>query len=424
MVKKDGYEWLDPADPPPIEAHSLTKHEVIRFYLQRYVRVLTADPRIDALRLNIIDGFAGGGRYRGEDKQIYDGSPLIFLKTIKAVEAEVKLTRTKPFTLSGRYYFVEADARAFQFLQTVLTENGFQNSQDTPIQLLNQPFVDALPAIIDHIKKSRATKRTIFLLDQYGYKDVPFSALKTILKELPDAEILMTFATDALINYMCDTDQYMSGIKRLQLDGVLTKEKIQELQDTREARFAVERLLHASFVSNTGAKFYTPFFITSSKSSRSYWLVHLSGHTKARDEMTKVHWSLQNHFTHYGLAGLDMLGFDPDLDQLQQGKFDFYFDDSAEKRTTASLLEDIPRVLHGQDQVVFSKFFGDICNTTPATSDQIKAALIDLSNSNVLEVMSDGLNPRPRRTASGIDGSDRIVLRRESSFNFPWPTRK
>lgn len=233
----------------------------------------------------------------------------------------------------------------------------------------------------------------------------------------------MTFATDALINYMCTTDQYLAAIKTLQLDDVLTREKIDELkaQETREARFAVQRLLHQSFISQTGAKFYTPFFITSSKSNRSYWLIHLSAHTKARDEMTKAHWAFKNHFSHYGRPGLNMLGFDPDVDlprKLQQGEFDFYFDDSAETRTAGSLLEDIPRALHGIGEVTFSAFFSNICNTTPAHSDQIKDALISLENSNILSVYGKG--NRPRRKASGIENDDIIVLKSQHKFDFPF----
>jgi len=422
MVKKDGYEWNDPNDPPLIEAHSLTKHEVIRFYLERYIEVLTKDPHIDKLRLNIVDGFAGGGRYRDENGQICDGSPLIFLKTVQASEAAIKLTRTKDFRILGRFYFVEEDPRAAAFLKTVLSENYFRHGDGSPITLIQQPFADTLTAIIDDIKTA-GKKRTIFLLDQYGYKDVPFGALKTILTELPDAEIVMTFATDALINYMCTTDEYLAAIRKLQLDNILTKTKIEEIkaQEPREARFAVQRLLHESFISKTGAKFYTPFFITSSKSSRSYWLVHLSGHTKARDEMTKAHWAFKNHFSHYGLPGLNMLGFKPDADlpqKLQQGAFDFYFDDSAETRTTGSLLEDIPRALHDVGEITFSEFFTRICNTTPAHSDQIKEALIALVSSNILVVFGQG--NRPRRTASGIKGNDAIVLKPQGKFNFPF----
>lgn len=421
MVKKDGYEWTDPGDPPLIEAHSLTKHEVIRFYLERYISILTANPRIDDFRLNIVDGFAGGGRYQDEKGQIYDGSPLIFLKTVQAQEAAIRLNKTKQFNILARYYFVEHDPRAAAFLGQVLTENGFAYGPSTNVAIIGQSFTDCLDAVIASIK-TKGKKRSIFLLDQYGYTDVPFGALRTILTELPDAEIVLTFATDALINYMCTSDEYQSALRKLQLDTVLTKGKIEEILalEPKEARFAVQRLLHQQFVAKTGAKFYTPFFITSEKSNRSYWLVHLSGHTKARDEMAKVHWMFKNHFSHYGKAGLNMLGFDPDQDlpqQISDGAFDFYFDDNAENRTTTALLEDIPRKLTELGDTRYGEFFTQICNSTPAHSDQIKEALMSLASQNILTVAGPG--KRGRRTASGIEVDDIISVSKQIRIVFP-----
>ena len=76
-----------------------------------------------------------------------------------------------------------------------------------------------------------------------------------------------------------------------------------------------------------------------------------------------------------------------------------------------------------RSEVTFSKFFADICNTTPATSEHIKKALLDLSNSKILTVMGPG--DRSRRTAGGIDNDDKIIIKPQRKFNFPfWPTKK
>ena len=64
MSKKKPYNWSDSRKPPLLQPHSIAKHEVIEAYLERYLEVLTADPRQDALRLTIVDGFSGGGMYR------------------------------------------------------------------------------------------------------------------------------------------------------------------------------------------------------------------------------------------------------------------------------------------------------------------------------------------------------------------------
>ena len=82
MPRKD-YEW-DFAEPPPIGPHSLAKHRILREYVEEYVRVLTSNPRIDRLVLNLVDGFAGGGLYvdHAAPTIIHPGSPQILLDAV------------------------------------------------------------------------------------------------------------------------------------------------------------------------------------------------------------------------------------------------------------------------------------------------------------------------------------------------------
>ena len=57
------HHWQIGNSPPEIRPHSLAKHRVLRGYLERYVSVLTVKPAQETLRLTLVDGFAGGGRY-------------------------------------------------------------------------------------------------------------------------------------------------------------------------------------------------------------------------------------------------------------------------------------------------------------------------------------------------------------------------
>ena len=62
MSKKgDKYEWIVGYPPPPIDPHSLVKHKIIGRYLECYIKVLMGNPRIDSLKISVVDGFAGGG---------------------------------------------------------------------------------------------------------------------------------------------------------------------------------------------------------------------------------------------------------------------------------------------------------------------------------------------------------------------------
>lgn len=79
---------------------------MVRAYVERYIRVLTADPRIDVLRINFVDGFAGGRLYRHNGSP-HLGSPLLLLDTVRATAQAIRAERIKPFEIRARYFFVE-----------------------------------------------------------------------------------------------------------------------------------------------------------------------------------------------------------------------------------------------------------------------------------------------------------------------------
>ena len=109
----------------------------------------------------------------------------------------------------------------------------------------------------------------------------------------------------------------------------LNREDVRSLIDLRSGdgwRYLIQHGLYRHIQDRTGSRFYTPFFIHSVEAHRSYWLLHLSNHREARDEMGKLHWRLNNHFQHHGGAGFHALGFDPSKD-LRQGLLTFMFDD-------------------------------------------------------------------------------------------------
>jgi len=87
-MPRKGYDWEIGNTPPIIEAHSLTKHEVIREYLSNYIQILCQRPVVENLHLTLIDGFAGGGLYTHyQTGDTVPGSPLILITTVEESEA-------------------------------------------------------------------------------------------------------------------------------------------------------------------------------------------------------------------------------------------------------------------------------------------------------------------------------------------------
>lgn len=80
------YQWSEGAT---LEEHSRRKHKILREYFAQYLTVRCQLPQMERFRLAVVDGFAGGGRYRCGTS----GSPLIFLEELRRAIEQVNTGR-------------------------------------------------------------------------------------------------------------------------------------------------------------------------------------------------------------------------------------------------------------------------------------------------------------------------------------------
>lgn len=412
------YDWQIGRPPPPLEEHSFAKHSVFRSYVQRYIEILTSDPRHDGLKLSLVDGFAGGGEYLYQG-QILPGSPLILLDEVAGARARFATSRTKSFALETEFFFVEQRRQNIEYLDNAIRQTAHGAQIGSTINLLNESFEAALPSLISRIQSRGTSHRSLFFLDQYGYGDVPFALIRGILEHLKNPEIILTFSVDWIINYLSDTPSFLKAVLPVELDLRQVREMI-GLRDNggREARWVIQNFLYRHLQERTGAPFYTCFFIKAPKSRRSYWLVHISKHPRARDEMAARHWALKNHFVHHGGPGTQMLGYDParSLDQLPM---DFLFDDDADARSKAALLEELPAKIFDPTRVSdggisLGSLFTGICNSTPATVELVSDAVIRLRAEGEVQILTKDRKERPR--SANCDWTDIILPARQRSL--------
>ena len=391
-MPRENHKWVPGEEPPKIRPHSLAKHRVIDAYLRRYVDVLTQNRRIPEFRLTLVDGFSGGGVYRDwKTGERQPGSPMIMLEAMRDAAIAAQEKRSKEFNLDVEYFFIEKKPTFFSYLESTLRESEFQTFLGQQVHLLRGNFVEQLPAILQQIRQRGRGERAIFLLDQFGYKDVPMPEIRRIFSELKNAEVILTFATDAMINYLSESEVTQKILGRIGLE--LTADQITIRKQMREWRQAIQLLLHGEIQQKSGAKFYTPFFIRSPDEHRDFWLIHLSGQSKARDVMVTQHWAERTSFAHYGGSGLHMLGYDPEKDSnvtRQEMLPGFFFDDTALASSQDCLLEQLPeRLFQYKDGISFRNFFAGITNETPATSEIIKDVLEDLTLKGWIKVDSE-----------------------------------
>lgn len=424
-MPKQEYTWTNFDSPPEIKPHSLAKHRVLEAYLRRYIEKLVLGPHVPELRLHIVDGFSGGGIYRNsETQEIHWGSPIIVNKIVREEEERINSERNNPFTLKCNFHFVEKNKDNFDILQKVLAHHEIPINQDhnnKHITLHNKTFSDCLDDIIKKITSKGRSHRALFILDQYGYSSVSMLQLQRVFAALPNAEILLTFATDWIIDYISNKESYIKQMEsQLRSLGLITNSyhiDLKEIKENPRWRRVAQIALSESIRANSGAKHYRPFFIKTADSHRTYWFIHLSQHVIACDEMTKVHWDNQNCFTHPGGAGLQMAGYSPDMDEeiSQQTGFDFEFDEYAESLSISSLEQELPTYLFFQGPMTFRELLEKIVNTTPADSSIIKGILGKLISCNDIAV-SCSKTGSSRRKGNSIQLTDLIEPVQRSIF--------
>lgn len=165
------YDWSN--GPAELQAHSLTKLKVLREYIISYCLARTVIPSMEKIKLTLIDGFAGGGSYEHNGERV-DGSPLVCLKAIKEAEFLINEKRDKPIKLDVNFIFIEKNKSAFQFLEYTLNNSEYQSQLNQNIHIIHGTFQDNIDALIQRVnQKSPRTGYSLFLLDQYGYKEIP-----------------------------------------------------------------------------------------------------------------------------------------------------------------------------------------------------------------------------------------------------------
>ena len=190
------FKWHPEEDPPHIESHSKAKLDVLRSYLRAYFDRLNVNPQREEFKLDLVDGFAGGGTFL-DAKTILSGTPLIMLEEAKQAANRLNTGRIKKLNIDCKFYFVDKEKTHTDHLRKVLIERG-HNVDDDSIVVRNGLFENEVGGIINSIQQRQPRAgRAIFLLDQTGFSQVELALVSRIFNEFPAAEVIMTFAADA-----------------------------------------------------------------------------------------------------------------------------------------------------------------------------------------------------------------------------------
>ena len=420
---KLGYHWKAGTPLPILGPHSVAKHDIYGTYVDRYISTLTKRHVQSRLKMTIVDGFCGGGRYTFGD-QIVDGSPLRLLTAVDAARVTL-LARRDDFDLDVDFVFIDENRDHLEFLREQLLERGYKPFLDEgKIRLVNVTFEEAAANVIDDIRRKGRAHHSLFFLDQYGWSDVKLATVRRIMANLENPEVILTFMVDSLVNLLNDKRSSISALAKIDM----TREDVREMvamKDNRGWKRAIQNTVYQHIKGCTGADFYTPFFVHPPESHRDYWLLHLSKHHQAREEMGNVFWNATNTMEHFGGAGFDALGFDPLVD-VRQGMMDYTFNDDAAARSKKQLLEQIPHLLRaGWDSgapVTKRSLFASRANDTPVVGKLVDSQLSELRDAGEIVILgmkkSKGgmLTETVRERADSFGWDDQIRFPRQPTL--------
>lgn len=391
VSEKLGYHWGPGMALPTLGQHSAAKHDIYSSYVDRYVSTLTKRHVQSQLKLTIVDGFCGGGLY-SKGSEVVDGSPLRLLSSIEQARA-LLVARRSDFVLDVDFVFIDENINHIAFLKDELINRGYRSLLEKNIRLIHSTFEEAIPDVISAIKKKGRAHHSLFFLDQYGWSDVKLATVRRIMAELVNPEIILTFMVDSLINLLHDRTSSLSALAAIDY----TREDVRAILDLKNQhgqkgwKRVIQNTVYQHILSCTGASFYTPFFVHPPESHRDYWLIHLSKHHQAREEMGNVFWEANNTMEHFGGAGFDALGFDPGVD-VRQGMMDYAFDDDAAARSKKQILEQLPLLLHAgwKEGAVVTKrsLFTARANDTPVVGSLVDSQLAELRDAGEIVIYS------------------------------------
>ena len=407
------FEW-HPSDPPPqVQEHSKAKLDVLRRYLRAYFDTLGANPVRDQFKLDLIDGFSGGGTFRaGND--IIAGTPLIMLEESEAAQQRLNQDRIKPLRFDCKFHFVDVEPDHTAHLRKVLAERGYR-VDGQQIVVHDSRFEDVADEIIADVRRRQPIAgRAIFLLDQTGFSQVELALVARIFRTLPRAEVILTFASDALINHLSERTQLIHAFAQIELTQPQIRELI-HLRGEDSGRALTQRVMRQHIRSIAGATYDTPFFIRPKRSRWALWFLHLSRHPKARDVMIQCHWDSSNTFEHYGSGGFDMLGWDA-LYAKTLPLFHFGGLDQEEMRD--QLLDSMPAELHAlaaEDPIAVDTMRHMLANETAARFSDLDEVVLELARGREIDILSPDGQMRSR-SLTRLNPTDQIAIPAQRLF--------
>ena len=406
MSPSKRHRWA-PGHRPILEDHSKAKHRMFSDYIQEYLKIMCQIYRMEKFNITIVDGFAGGGMYRGDEP----GSPIVIMEAVNKAIADINNCRSKPININQQYFFIEKYEDTFASLEQTLKGNRHSPN------LINEDFNTALHKIAPDIRARhpQGGGGVIFVLDQEGYASVDMTTINKIRLSFRSAEIILTFAISWLVDFIGNNDILFKQSDKLGLLEYLDVDEIIGIKDiAKDWRNIIESKLAAAIQKATAFPFSRPFFIQPQNNHRGYWLLHLAQHYRAHNAMTDTIWKNGNYMRHFGGSGMNLFdiyyrGGHKEAPYL----FGKTFIDEAWHGHKESLIDHLPRHIRAQEKCEVQEIIRNTCNKTAAPMDMYYEVFSQLREDG--EIIITGKSGGNKRGGK-ITLHDRVIPQKQLYF--------
>ncbi|NUM53973.1 MAG: three-Cys-motif partner protein TcmP [Candidatus Hydrogenedentes bacterium] len=292
----------------PIEPHTKGKHLVLENYLAAWWPIMASSNK----RVLFIDGFAGPGKYSGEE----DGSPIIAMRSL--LNSPRRMLRSHV-----QFRFIEADSTSAEHLKSLCERWKESLPPNCGLQVIPGAFDEHLTSVMDDLEKqSTALDPAFVMIDPFGVSGTPMSVVRRIFKN-PRSEVLITYMYE-YINRFKST--YSFEHKLDELYGCANwRQALEEIDPARRDRIlfdVYEKQLRAA-----GARYVLRFNLF--KGGRLFYALFfgtqdLTGCDKMKQAMWKVapdgDFAFHGYHTEQLTLGLETVDFVPLMNELS-GRF-------------------------------------------------------------------------------------------------------
>jgi len=253
----------------PIEPHTAAKHQILRKYLNAWFPILGTYNK----RIVYVDGFAGPGRYTGDEP----GSPVIAMQAALSHRAN----------LGGEvvFLFIEEHAGRAAHLEGEITKLQLPAYFNTRVEC--GPFAEKLGKTLDELDSDGSQiAPTFVLIDPFGFSGIPYALIRRLLSNRK-CEVLITFMVDAMNRWLTHPDQ---DIRAHIVETFGTDQAVTIAAGACDRSTALRGLYHRQLT--RAAKFVRYFEMCDRDGRLVYYLFFASnnalGHLKMKEAMWNV----------------------------------------------------------------------------------------------------------------------------------------